>query len=307
MLAAIDAGSNTLRLLIGDVVAGQVVPHAYRRRICRLAGGMSPTEGLAPAAMERTLAVFRDFAAACEAAGVSAIRAVGTAAFRQAPNGAAFAKQVRDTTGLPLTILSGDDEARYAALGILAALDPLPEQSLLVDIGGGSTEFILCRQQQVLWSTSCPIGVVRLTEGHASGPARRLALEALVEAACAELGAACAAHGIDPASLTLVGTAGTVTTLAALDMGMTDYDGARVNNYVMDRIGLADWYRRLSPLSVAEREALPGMETGRGDLIMAGLEILMTLLKTLHGHRLVVSDFGILEGLLLAEAKAHQS
>lgn len=307
MLASIDAGSNTLRLLIGDVVDGHVVPHVYRRQICRLAGNMSPTEGLAPESMERTLAVFRDFAAACDEAGVSAIRAVGTAAFRQATNGEAFARRVQETTGLPLTILNGEDEARYAALGVLAALDPLPEQALIVDIGGGSTEFILCRQQRVLWSASYPIGVVRLTEGHASAPARRAALDRLIGAACAELRAACASQIVYPESLTLVGTAGTVTTLAALDMSMTDYDGARVNNYRMTLASLTDWYRRLLPLSVAEREALPGMEKGRGDLILAGLEILLTLLRTLRGNHLVVSDFGILEGLLLSLAKAHQS
>jgi len=250
--------------------------------------------------MERTLTVFQEFAAYCREAGVTEVKAVGTAAFRDAVNGAEFVRRVRAETGLPLTIISSTEEAHFAASGVLAALDPIPKQSLIVDIGGGSTEFILCRGRHVAWTASYPLGVVQLTERHADDLERQTDIARRVTGVCTDLRQFCAAKAINPVGLTLVGTAGTVTTLAALDLQMTQYDGSQVNNYVMDAVLLDTWYRRLTPLSAAERESLPGMEKGRGDLIMAGLEILLSLLQGLDRHRLVISDFGILEGLLLS-------
>jgi len=300
LAAAIDAGSNTLRLLIGTVVDGRVVPKLYQRRICRLAGNFSQQEGLSAEARERTLSVLREFAFICQKAGVQQVRAVGTAAFRQAVNGENFADLVRATTGLPLQIISGEAEALYTARGVVSALDPVPAHALIFDIGGGSTEFILCVDGEVVWSQSFPLGVVHLTEVHASHIDRQAEISKTLAQVQAELQKACISSDADLAKLTLVGTAGTVTTLAALDMQMAEYDWRRVNNYSMPYHTLQAWYERLCPMTLLEREALPGMEPGRGDLIIAGLEIVLGIIPATHSERLVVSDFGILEGLLLS-------
>ena len=300
MLAAIDAGSNTLRLLIGKVVDGKVVPEVYLRRICRLAGGFSKEEGLSFAARKRTLAAFKEFAETCQQFDVSQVRAVGTAAFRLAINGQAFVDEIRQVTRLPLEIISGEVEAEHMAIGVLSALDPLPAQALVVDIGGGSTEFVLCSQQKVVWSRSLPLGVVRLAEQSTSASERQLCINSAVTELVQELVEKCNSLGIECSALTLVGTAGTVTTLAALDMQMAVYDWHRVNNYSLPLSRLLHWQSILAPLTADEREALPGMEAGRGDLIPSGLEIMLCLMQQLHMESLVVSDFGILEGLLLS-------
>lgn len=300
MFAAIDAGSNTLRLLIGNIADGKVVPEFYLRRICRLAGGFSEGEGLSTAAKERALFAFMEVAEACRQLDVRQVRAVGTAAFRQAINGESFVHEIRQATRLPLEIISGDMEAAYMAKGVLSALDPMPPHALIVDIGGGSTELVLSFQQRVVWSRSLPLGVVRLAEEHRAPAGRENVIEAALAALKLELDEACCSAGLDSADLDLVGTAGTITTLAALDMQMVDYDWRRVNNYRMSLSRLQDWQARLAPLTLVEREALPGVEAGRGDLIVVGLEIILCLMRQMNTDSLTVSDFGLLEGVLLS-------
>ena len=300
MLAAIDAGSNTLRLLVGRVVEDKVVPEYYLRRISRLAGGFSQKEGLSVEARKRTLLALEEFAGICQRAEIEQVRAIGTAAFRQAVNGVAYCHAVRAATGLPLDIISGEQEAAYMVRGVLSALDPIPTPALIVDIGGGSTEFVLCAAKEVLWSHSLPLGVVRLTEEYPLRVARQAAIDEMLGSLASELACACQAAGLDFSLLSLVGTAGTFTTLAALDMQMTEYDWRKVNNYSLTLARMYHWQNVLLPLTPVERETLPGMEPGRGDLIVAGLEVVLSLLQATDLDTLAVSDFGILEGLLLS-------
>ncbi|MBE0574458.1 MAG: exopolyphosphatase [Desulfuromonadales bacterium] len=300
MLAAIDAGSNTFRLLIGRVADGKVIPELYLRRICRLAGELSSEGGLSPAARKRALFAFMELAEACRQSDVQKVRVVGTAAFRQAINGEAFVAEIREATRLPLEIISGDEEAEYMATGVLSALDPMPPQALIVDIGGGSTEFVLCLHQKVVWSRSLSLGVVRLTEEFTSSSRRQKIIDRTLAELTSELVKTCHALGIDFSGLTLIGTAGTVTTLAALDMQMAEYDWQRVNNYYLPFSRIQHWQSMLISLNTEEREALPGIESGRGDLILSGLEIMLCLMQQINTDSLTVSDFGILEGLLIS-------
>ena len=306
MLAAIDAGSNTLRLLVGKVTNGRVLPEFYLRRISRLAGGFTQNEGLSPEARERTLIAFQEFAETCRQAEVKQVRAIGTAAFRQAVNGEHFAREIREITQLPLEIISGGVEAEYMASGVLSALDPMPPHALIVDIGGGSTEFVLCSRQKILWSKSLPLGVVRLTEEYTSALSRQSAIEDALAELNVELFSVCQSIGLGLEDLHLVATAGTVTTLAALDMQMTEYDWQRVNNYSLKLSRLRYWQTILMPLSLSEREELSGMEAGRGDLIIPGFEIILCQMHRMGVDYLTVSDFGILEGLLLSLHNNHQ-
>lgn len=300
MLAAIDAGSNTLRLLIGRIENDKVVPSLYVRRICRLAGGFTAAEGLSAEAMERTLFAFREFAEICQEHHVQRLRAVGTAAFRQAKNGESFADEVRSRTQLPLQVISAEAEAETMTAGVISALNPVPDNALIVDIGGGSTEFVVCSAGKVLWTHSLPLGVVRLIEEYSSQEARQHVISKALAELSDELASVCVSSGMDVSSLSLVGTAGTMTTLAALDQQMTEYDWKQINNYHMPLSKLLSWRDLLEPLTPSEREALPGMEPGRGDLIPAGIELLVCLMQQLHISSLTVSDYGILEGLLLS-------
>lgn len=299
MLAAIDAGSNTLRLLVGESDGKTVTPHSYHRRITRLAGGFSEDEGLSRVARERTLAAFQVFAAACQRQDVTTCKAVGTAAFRKSVNGQTFADEIRETCGIKLRIINGEEEASLMTAGVLSALNPIPKISLIIDIGGGSTEFVLCTDNKVLWQTSVSLGVVTLTE-KVEPENMAKAIDELIHPLLADMNTYLSTTGYAMTDLQLVGTAGTVTTLAALDLQMTEYDWRRINNYKLDRDRITYWQSLLRPLSPKEREQLAGMEEGRGDLIMAGMEIISAIMKQLNSSVLTVSDFGILEGLLLS-------
>jgi exopolyphosphatase/guanosine-5'-triphosphate,3'-diphosphate pyrophosphatase len=294
---AVDVGTNTVRLLTGRAAGGQVVPESYFRRITRLGGDFRESR-LAPAAMERTLAALAEIASLLRTTGISQVRCVGTAVLRAAANGPAFVARVRGETGLRLEIIDGEEEARLGALGVLSALEPRSAACLIVDLGGGSTEFVLWREKPLL-HRSYPLGVVRLAEDFPDTAGQ----EACVAGVLAQLREDLEAEGLwaeaVAADCRLVGTAGTVTTLAALHLRLATYDWRRINNLVLTAGDLERLRHLLEPLPVAAREGLPGMEKGRGDLILPGLRIVQSVLALFGRQALTVSDFGLLEGILL--------
>ncbi len=302
MLAAIDVGSNTVRMLIGKVVDGKVIPERYERKITRLKGQQT-AKGLAPASMERTLSALRDLIDISSRYNLSAMQIVGTEALRSAVNGRQFAEKVHDSLGVELQIINGQTEARLSAAGVLSVVDPVPERCVIVDIGGGSTEIVVVDRSEVVFSESLTLGVVQLAEINS-----RDAGEALLLGATGQIRDQLATAGLldlaaDPATA-LIGTAGTMTTLAAIDMEMASYDWRRVNNHRISAERVGDILSRLQPLTPQEREKVAGMEAGRGDLIIPGIQILQRLMSTLAKKTFVVSDFGLLEGLLLQLSKS---
>ncbi len=299
MRAAIDVGTNTVRLLLGESRDGLLHPARYYRKITRLGGGFKPERGLADAAMDRTLSALKEISLILASVEVEKTRAVGTAALRKARNGTEFAARVKKETGLPLRIIDGNEEALLCGRGVLSALDPIPAHSLIFDIGGGSTEFILCAESVVTFHKSFPLGVVGLVENLPSSSAQEAYIDEILQNLVKDLEAHGATDGIFSCEGALIGTAGTVTTLAALRLKMTEYDWRRVNNLVLSGDELRFLYRLLEPLSLSDRESLPGMEKGRGDLILPGLRIVNAVLGCFRKDRLRVSDFGLLEGLLL--------
>jgi exopolyphosphatase/guanosine-5'-triphosphate,3'-diphosphate pyrophosphatase len=306
VLAAVDVGTNTVRMLLGEVSAGRVEPFRYYRRITRLGGGATQRDGLSPVAMERTLSALREAAQLIREAGVTSVRVVGTEALRCTVNGPAFAARVRAETGLPLEVVPGEEEARLSAAGVLAALDPRPRRCLIFDLGGGSTEFILFGGDALLFHRSYPLGVVALSERFPSAAGWRRQIHKVLGVLTddlAEAGLGSAA----PADCLLVGTAGTVTTRAALVLERAEYDWRRVNNLALNRRALFGLQQRLQRLGVAEREALPGMEKGRGDLIVPGLQLVLSVMALFGKESLTVSDFGLLEGLLLNLAQRERA
>lgn len=297
MRAAIDIGTNTVRLLLGAVVDGRICSPQYRQIITRLGGGLTKKEGLTPEAMERTLFALKQFSEIIHLAPPAQSRVVGTEALRRAVNADEFVRKVRKETGLTVEIISGQEEARLTASGVLSILNPLPPRSLLFDIGGGSTEFILLEGQQVQFEKSYPLGVVALAEETDSNRVQSN-IATLIQALFNDLSLR---HSHCLPRLELIGTAGTMTTLAALALGMRVYDRSQVNNCILQQSWLQQTHRQLTQLTPQQREQLPGIEPGRGDLILPGLAIVLALLQTFAAQRIVVSDAGLLEGLLLAD------
>lgn len=299
MFAAIDVGTNTVRLLLGCVSSGQVVPDKYFRKITRLGGKYCAEKGLAPDAMERTLSALKEMAQILETQKLDGIRAVGTEVLRKAVNGQIFVDRVRKETGIPLEVITGQEEAWLSTQGVLAALNPKPRRCLVFDIGGGSTEFSLLDKNNILFSQSYPLGVVGLCENHQLESQGKKIRENIFQ-----LANDLEQKGLQDLPLTsgcvLVGTAGTVTTLAALKLKMSVYDWRRVNNTVLYSDELKTMLERLETLSIPDREALPGMEKGRADLILPGLRVVLAIMDQFEKEQLTVSDFGLLEGALLA-------
>jgi len=297
-IAAIDFGTNTARLLIADVCGPAGFEHVLlEREIVRMGGGFDRERGLSPEAWERGMACLTRFGAFIREHGVSRTRAVATSAVRDAVNGAEFVEQVRRSTGISLEVIDGAEEGRLTLAGVMTGLDRHYDEALIFDVGGGSTEYTVAHGGEARFIRSLPIGVVRLTEGKVT-PA---AIQEKIGRELEQLGQEMDAAGcrLSPGS-PLIGTAGTATTLAAISMEMQDYDYRKVNNAVISYDTIKNIYDRLLPLSPEERLAVPGLEKGREDLIIAGMLITLQTMEMFGADALKVSDYGLLEGLVVS-------
>ena len=297
--AAIDLGTNTARLLIGyrDNEHG-IRPLSLLRRITRLGGGFTREWGISAEAIARSLEAMRDFAGEISRHGASRVRAVATSAVRDAANGKVFRDLIQRECGIELEVIDGKTEGILTLRGVLSGLDEKSGDLLVFDVGGGSTEYTFARGGKVLYTESLPLGVVRLTEGKGT-------IAAMEEKILRELNNihhSLAYRGLISGleNCTLVATAGTPTTLAAISMGMSVYDYRLVNNYVMGIEEIRGIYERLLPMVPQERLSVTGLEKGREDLIIPGALITLKTMDVFGLDRLKVSDFGLLEGVLLS-------
>ncbi len=304
-LATIDLGSNTVRLLVADVEgpgAWRVVDQA--QRVTRLGEGLARSGHLGPEPMARTLEVVGDYVRRAEQGMAADVLIVATSAVREAANGRAFAADLQRVTGRSVRIIGGDEEARLTLRGVLHGLGRMAGPVLTFDIGGGSTEYVRALDGVVTAAVSLRLGVVPLAEDFPFPEAveweRYRRLEEEIAARLArELPEAVRARPVGR----LVGTAGTVTTLAALDLGLATYDPGRVQGHTLDRGRIERVLERLGALPVAARAALPCLEPGRADLIIPGIAIVRATMACVDAENLVVSEFGLREGIL-AEATA---
>jgi len=290
-----------VRLLVVEVsVTGQRRALYETQAITRLGEGLAATGRLSEAAMTRTIAAVADFCRSAEARGTHEILIVATSAVRDALNRQAFVDRVQRAVGHAVEIVTGEEEARLALLGVLEGLPGLAGTFVLFDIGGGSTEFILARARRVAAAFSLPLGVVPLAERYGTdGPldwSRYAHMEREIRSGLAG-GLAAFAAGSRPDSL--VGTAGTVTTLAALDQELQAYDPARVQGHVLERPRIERLLKRLGALSAAARATLPCLEPGRADLIIPGIAICLAVMDRFGAAAVSVSDSGLREGILI--------
>lgn len=295
--ASIDFGTNTARLLIAELSPDGLIPVHVEREVVRLGGGFTDEGGISAEACERGFACLSRFANIISGYGIKRIQASATSAVRDAVNGRAFVDRVFQETGINLEVIDGDMEARLTLAGVLSGLDSKNSNLVVLDVGGGSTEFIVAANGSPLFIKSMPIGVVRLTEGFRS----QAEINERVQLVLDQLEKDLAASGIIlPGNSVFVGTAGTATTVAAIQLEMVEYDYRTVNNYVVDRADIARIFHHLSSLPPLERLTVKGLEKGREDLIIAGLIIISLVMDRFGFSQLKVSDFGLLEGLALS-------
>ena len=226
MRAVIDIGTNTIRMLLGDCRNGILAPESYHRQITRLGGDFSPQNGLSVAAMDRSLVTLQSYQDIIDAAGISQVRAVATAALRSANNRDFFLAAVVDSTGINIEVIAGEEEARLTTLGVLSVIDPIPKAAIVMDIGGGSTELICIVDGKNRLQKSYPLGVVSLCEGCTSAAQRQSSIDAVIlqfsqclqqiggEEPSFDVDAGCCAHARTP-----LGT-GSITTRPSRSGGM---------------------------------------------------------------------------------------
>jgi exopolyphosphatase/guanosine-5'-triphosphate,3'-diphosphate pyrophosphatase len=307
-VAAIDCGTNSVRLLIADIDGGELTELERRMEIVRLGQGVDETGRLAPEALDRTFTAMRGYAKLVAGHGADKIRVVATSATRDAANRDDFVRGVVEIFGVEPEVVSGEEEAHLSFVGAtkdLAALRPM-RPYLVVDIGGGSTEFVL-GTSDVEAARSVDIGCVRMTERHLRSdppsPEQVAAAVADIDAALAAVRGGPAGRGPGEAGVpvdrarTLVGLAGSVTTVAGIALGLPDYDSERIHLSRVKARQVHDVTRMLLHSTHDERSAIGVMHPGRVDVIGAGALILDRIMREYGFADVVVSEHDILDGI----------
>ena len=293
-VATLDIGTNTLLLLIAEKDAsGTWQPVVERARIEGLGKGVDATRRLDPARVAGALDAVAEYAECIRQAGVTRVAAVGTQALREAENGGAFVGPAEELLGCGIEIISGDREAELSFLAVTRSVSAAGAGDVLVfDVGGGSTELITGRDGRKTSARSVAVGAVRMTERFvASDPPTSNELDALRSGIETGLGEV-------PRAPTVVGVAGTVTTLAAIVLGLESYDGAKVHGLRIPTHEVQTQVVRISAMTLAQREALPGLPPKRAPLMVAGAAIVERVLAASGASELTVSDRGVRWGLV---------
>ncbi|UJX47729.1 Ppx/GppA family phosphatase [Xanthobacter sp. YC-JY1] len=315
MYAAIDLGTNNCRLLIARPTARSFRVVDAFSRIVRLGEGLGASGRLCDGAMERALGALEICATKMELRGVTRARMVATEACRSAVNGEDFCSQVEARTGLTLEVVDRRTEAGLAATGCAPLVDPSCEGAVLFDIGGGSTEVVWLGRRSAgddgpprarirSW-VSLPVGVVSLSERHGGVKVSPDVFHTMVDEVCAMLDGVRQSWGVRaPARLHLLGTSGTVTTVAGIHLGLDRYDRARVDGAWLGASHIEQVVDRLMTMSFEERVANPCIGAQRADLVLAGCAIMEAVRRIFPADRLRVADRGLREGMLVQMMRA---
>lgn len=308
--AILDIGTNTVILLIARRVPGGDIEVLHDiAEVVRLGEGINSEKRFREAAMDRTYDALSRFSRIIHDARCDAVFAVGTAAFRGAANASKFVERVQKGLGITIQIISGEAEAKYIALAAKADFSHLSRPLVVMDIGGGSTEFITDDGVHET-AVSLPFGSVKLTEKFIkSDPPNDVELDALTQFLDAEMThLACPAgnvhrigQSISSSAINLVACAGTATTLAALHLGLEKYDPARVHKSILPRAGLENLLALLRSLPLEKRRSLPCLEPLRADVVVAGAQILLSAMEYYGVKECHISDRGLRFGVFLKE------
>jgi len=309
LLASLDLGTNTFRLLIAEVIdSNRLVPILIKRTITRLGEGLYKNGTIQPHAMERGLKVVEHFSKIITQYKVEKVIAVSTSVAREAKNGKEFFAHVFEQTGILVRTLTGFEEAQLTLKGVFSAVDKITQKCLVVDVGGGSTEFILTEEFVPIKITSISLGVVYLAENliRSDPPASRELsyLRKYIRNYLQQLDFTKDIFYNIPSATpsmqcSLIGTAGTVTTIAAIDQQMERYNPQKINNHSLSRETVENIYHQLRCSSLTERRAIPGLEAGRETVIIPGAALVLEIMDHFGFNQITVSDAGLLEGILL--------
>ena len=304
-------------MLIARVADGRLTTLTKELATVRLGHNVTTKRMLAPEAIARALPVLQQFKIILEQWQPQYIRACGTAALRTAGNSDEFLLLARKTLGAEIEIISGREEALLNLAGTTVYMEKMePGSILLVDVGGGSTELAYIAavagtgpnaEDKRPVVTSLPLGCVSLTEGFLHQPVTTAAETALLTEQIKEHLAAALekiSSSMRQARPMIIGTGGTATSMAALDLDLESYDEQKVQGYMLTGSRLAGLWQRLVTFTGAERNLLPGLQDGRGEILLAGIRIYQVLLELLNVHQLTISDAGLLEGILLSCLKS---
>jgi exopolyphosphatase/guanosine-5'-triphosphate,3'-diphosphate pyrophosphatase len=305
-VAAVDLGTNTTRLLVADVRDGRVDELVRRTEITRLGEGVDERRRLLPLPIARVRNVLSEYRRQAEELGAERTLAIATSAIRDAENGEAFLGEIEWSYGFTTRLLSGHDEAMLTFRGVGTG-HRLEREALIVDIGGGSTELVAGGPDGVRFHDSLDVGAVRLTE-------RFLPSDPPVERELAQCASAVQSllakrvpEEVRREAQEVIGVAGTITTIAALDLGLAEYDRERVEGYRISRDGIAEQLRRLAAIPLAERRKVPALEPERAPVIVGGAIILRELLEHFDLAEIEATEHDILDGAALAAAELPEA
>jgi len=294
-VASIDIGTNTILLLIAKVEEGKLKPLFEMETIVRLGEGVQKNGVLSEEAMKRGFQTLAQYLEQCQTMGVQKIFAVGTSALREAKNSDHFLKMIQEKLYLSIEIISGEEEAQLSFLAVARDFNELKKSTLVIDVGGGSTEFILGKGDQITQWVSLPLGSVRFTEQFLfSEPAQKGEWE-IMEGEIRKL-LPKIPHPQGPLSLVAVG--GTATTLASVEQGLAEFIPEKIHHFVLKKEALRNQLHLYRSKTIDERRKIPGLPPARADMILAGGAILYMAMEELNCPSVLVSCHGVRYGLL---------
>jgi exopolyphosphatase / guanosine-5'-triphosphate,3'-diphosphate pyrophosphatase len=303
IVAVIDIGSNSTRLLVAAVADGRVTEVTRQSRVTRLGRGVDLSGQLSAEAIEAACEAIADYVAICREAGVEKIEAIATSAVRDASNGSAFVAELRERFALSARVLDGEEEARLTYLGATCEHTPI-EPTLVIDIGGGSTELIVGIGDEISFHASLQAGVVRHSERHITNdPPSTTELEALasdvrglIEGAITDQPGARATAGI--------AVAGTPTSLASIEIGLEPYDPKQVHGHTLTLTSIQRQLSKLASAPLSKRAKIVGMHPDRAPNIVAGVVILVEAMRAFALENIKVSEHDILYGCAISAVSA---
>jgi exopolyphosphatase/guanosine-5'-triphosphate,3'-diphosphate pyrophosphatase len=315
VFASIDLGTNTVRLLVAESNGESFTALYSNQAITRLGEGLSKGGVLVERAMERTINTILSFKKEASAYNPSSIWVAATSAVREAKNRSEFIERVKRITGLELEVITWEEEARRTILGVFSGNLPLSllrkegskGRAIIFDIGGGSTEFVLTENKNLIKSVGTDLGVIHLSERYIKkdpvDDEELITLENVIAAKVENVRNQIRSSVVPRPSSLLIGTAGTITTLAALDLNLYPYNPAKVNGYILSLKNVKGILKRLKAMTLSERRNIPALEKGREDLIIPGAVIVIKVMEILGFDEMTVTDYGLREGIILAKVK----
>jgi len=294
-IASIDIGTNTILLLIAKVEGGKIHPLLEMETVVRLGEGLQKNEILLKGAMDRGLQTLTQYLKRCQSMEVQKIFAAGTSALREAKNSEDFLKGAKEKLNLSIEIISEEEEAQLSFLAVAKDLGEVKKSILVVDVGGGSTEFILGKGDQIRQWISLPLGSVRFTEQFLhSNPVQDEECEKMERKIRERL--TNIPHSQEPLSMIAVG--GTATTLASVQMGLEEFITEKIHHFILKKEDLKKQLHHYQTKTIQEREKIPGLPKARSDVILAGGTILYRAMEELKCSSVLISCHGVRYGLL---------